>query len=267
MTLGWRGWLATASALLGGLSATSASAQASAAVEAGTTAYLSAEFEAAVTHLESALASPDATTADLATAHAYLSALRTILGDAEAGRRHAQLAVALDPAARPPEGVPPEVETAFAEARARFAEARPAVRVESQGELTRGGSVTVRAALEPDPSLAARLALACASGSEVREEGEPSGVELTLELGNDRASCEARALSEGGATLFRGSWEGRAGGAGQTEGGGDDGAIIGAVVGGGVGLVAVVVIIVLAAVLSEPPSEQVQLGAPTVIGW
>lgn len=237
-------------------------------VEDGREAYLSAEFERAGEIFEGVLRDEAATPADLAEAHRYLAALRIMLGQAEPGARHATMAVALDPEATPPQGVPPEVEQAFTEAAEVLAGQRARLSVASGDILVAGDRATITAQLEPTslPYVDA-IHIECAAGTSTSEErGPPPTVITSLALEGELARCTARALNEGGASLVSSEWEGQIQG-GPEEGGGDDGVVIGAVAGSVGGALVIAGVIILAVVLSSDGGDQATVGVPTVIGW
>ncbi len=259
---------AAAALALAQLLATTADAQPGGApsVDAGRDAYLAAEFEDAARRFEAVLRSPAASGPDLAEAHRYLAALRSMLGSPADAQAHIAMAVALNPDAVAPEGAPSEVEEAFAEARARGE--RATLSITSADPLESGARATVTATLRPALPPLATLDLDCTSGeARATERGAAPSLSVTLELRGDEARCEARALTDAGAAALAASWEQAVLGSADVAGG-DDGPIVAGVLGGVAGALAVAGAVVLIAVLtSGGGGDQATLDAPTVVGW
>jgi len=179
--------------------------------------YLEADFEGAAAAFEEVLARPSLDVPTGSEAHRYLAVLRALLGDEEAARRHAAIAVALDPAVTAPEGAPPWVGQAMDEARSTFGGRAARLTISSEPS---GDGVRLTATLSPAPDrLAETMSIRCVSGSAQDEtSGPPPDVALELAPETDSVHCRASAVTPGGAPLFSAREELAIAGAGAGRG-------------------------------------------------
>ena len=171
-------------------------------VEEGRQAYLEADFETSIATFEAVLQKPSLTRDEAADAHRYLTRLRTLQGQPDSARRHAELAVALDPSVDAPRGSPDEVAALFAAALEVTGGTPAQLTIEAAAPLREGERVAVRAHFAPSPEgLVETIELRCAAGGEpVSETGPPPEVEVVLEPSAD-ARCRADALTTARAAL------------------------------------------------------------------
>lgn len=226
-------------------------------------AYFAAEFERATRLFEDVLGNADAPIGELAEAHRYLGALRLLLGEPDAAERHVQMAVALDPEAAPPEGVPPAVEQAFADARGEAQRVPPGLSIGTGDVLANGESATFTAQLDGSLPLVHRLQLRCTSGEAEEEVSGPApSIMLDLVPNGETARCEAAGLNQAGAALLQASYEDSVG----AGAGGDDGPLLAGIVGGIAGALAVAGAIVLIVVFAGDGgnSDVASVGQPRV---
>lgn len=227
-------------------------------------AYLEADFRRSAETFEAVLETPSVDRAGAVEAHRHLAALRLLLGDAALARRHAEAAVALDPATSPPEGAPPAAESLFDEARDAFGGRAAAIAIEGE---TAGDDLDVRASVSPAPeALADRIGLRCVHGADAAEEtAELPEVALRIARPAQTVHCRAWITGGGGAQLIDASatFDLEAASEQVTE------------VGEGgspwpwIGLVAGVLVVgaVVAYALISSGSDGARLGAPQAEGW
>jgi len=257
------------------LAAAGASAQ---TVEEARNLYLEAEFQEAVGAFEAVLGSAELQHADAIEALRFLAALKQMLGDTDAARRHAAAAAALDPAVEAPEGAPPEVEEMLREA-AGGGHAPAGVRISAAGELEPGQSARVVARVGPvvPEGLVSSVRMRCRAsgggneGPTFERDAPPPEVSVDVELGEEDSGldCEAGAFSPAGALLLRAT-ESLPVGTGlldPDDGSGDEDS--GAVwpwiaAGAGAAVVAGVIIVIVAA---SGGSDQASFGPTRVEGW
>jgi hypothetical protein len=173
-------------------------------VEDGRRLYLEAEFDAARDAFAAVLDRPSVDVAQAAEAHRYLAALYAVLRDEGATRRHAEAAVALDPAVTAPAGAPSALGALLDEVRRETGGARATLHIGAEDGVRPAEPARVRLALDPAPeALASTLRLRCVSGTESAEErGAPPSVEVELTVAGDEVNCGGTAYTRGGAPLL-----------------------------------------------------------------
>lgn len=166
--------------------------------------YLDARFDQAAEAFEQILARPSLGAAEAAEAHCHLVALHTMMGDPDAAQRHAEAAVALDPAVAVPEGAPRQAEQLLAEARTKLGGRRATLEIEAAKRLQEGAEVEITATLDPAPAvLASQLHLLCISGTSTGEQrSSPPQVRVRVVPSDEAVYCRASARSAGGAALL-----------------------------------------------------------------
>jgi hypothetical protein len=157
------------------------------------------------------LSTPTVDRAAAVEAHRHLAALRLLLGEEATARRHAEAAVAFDPAASTPEGAPPALEDLLAEARARFGGRAADVTIELVDDPRKA---SVRAAVLPyADALAEEIGLRCVRGAAtVEESGALPEVRVRIppEESSSTVHCRAWLAGRGGAHLIESSAQLRA---------------------------------------------------------
>jgi hypothetical protein len=214
-------------------------------------AYLEADFDAARRHLGSAMARPEAGSAELARGHALAAVLASL--DPSRGAEVAsaiELALALDPSVEVPEGAPRAVSERFAEARRARAAVTPGVVVTSEGAGA-GRAVTAAARDVPAP-LVGSVHLRCGE----REASDALTARLTV--GADAVACAGEVRHPDGRSLFAGSLELTA----EPSSDGEVGWIVLGVVLGAAAVGAAIAVGVAVGTSQDPG-----LGHPVVIGW
>jgi hypothetical protein len=269
MVLGSR-WLALV--VLGALAVPIQAAAQS--VEEGRRLYLEAEFDQAREEFERVLQRPSLTRDEAVEAHAHLAALLMVLRDEEGAARHAEAAVALDPAAAPPAGAQSRVTTLFEEARGRTEGERARLRLTADGQIVEGEEAVLRLRLAPAPDLlASELRLRCVSRTEsASDSGAPPEITVTLPVAGDEVSCRGGAHTVGGAALLTiseelsvGSGAGRAA-VGVEEEDEEGGSALPWILAGAGVLVAAAVVIAVVLVTSAG-GDTATLREPQIEGW
>lgn len=230
-------------------------------------AYLEADFRGSAEQFAAVLHTPSVDRAAAVEAHRHLAALHQLLDDSDRARLHAEAAVALDPAAAPPEGAPPAVEDLFEAARESFRGRAASIAIERE---ERGTDWELGAMVDPAPeALADRIGLRCVHGAASHEEiAELPDVRLTMAAPSQEVHCRAWITGAGGAELLDASarFDATSGaappGSGSAGGGGSVWPWVG--VGAAVAVAGAVVAYLL---ISSAAGDGARLGEPQAEGW
>jgi hypothetical protein len=175
-------------------------------LDEGLDAYLDADFRRAAALLEGALRSGALSRSERATALVHYAALQMIFGERERALDLTELAVALDPDVRAPDGVDAAIAETLNTARNAPEAESLRLEIETDTPLTSGQWAEIIATLRPEVSgFDVRLDLRCQppEGPRLQDGGRGSSVALELRVDEGPLDCRAIVRSRDGFILLR----------------------------------------------------------------